>query len=146
MKVYRFMNEMELRMYFSGQTQEVGRVMKLDRCGNNHNYKKNTKYVHFFKRLKDVYYIKQHCDFNNRYNKDMRYYIACFDIPKNILNAGQGHYYREHFSGYEHPGTVKVAEYAVESSLMKEEYLIYFKQEKADYNLHWTKDKMDKEK
>ena len=153
MKVYRFLSEDELMMYFSGKTEEVGHCYKnaKNKNVNSFYYKPNTKYVHFYKRLKDIRHIKEdiyrhHKDEIENDKNPKRFYIACFDIPFKLLskNSGRGRYIKIH----EDKGYVtekSAVEYALESKLLKEEYLIYFKQEKLDKYLHWQKDEMDKE-
>jgi hypothetical protein len=146
MKVYRFMNEDELKMYFNGKCAEVGSVFShyTEKRFNNFRYKKGMKYVHFFKRLKDVYRIK-HEIFEQELKSKKRYFIGCFDIPRPLLSSckGKGRYVIENENG----GTSEcyVQEYAIPSSKMEEEYLIYFKQEEYDDDLHWKVDEMEKE-
>lgn len=153
MKVYRFLSEDELKMYFSGKTAEVGHCYKnaKNKMVNSFSYKPNTKYVHFYKRLKDIRHIKEDLFRNHKEEIEndknpQKYYIACFDIPFKLLsrNSGKGNYIKIH-EGKGYITEESAIEYAIESKFLKEEYLIYFKQEKFDKNLHWQKDEMDKE-
>lgn len=149
MKVYRFMSEAELKMYFSGQTNKVGHCYerKSINSPNSFNYKENTRYVHFFRKLKDVKLIKQEYLDQGKLPQNERYFIACFDIPLKLLinSIGVGVYQDGMSKGYEECPKNKAVEFAVESSKMKAEYLLYFKQEKLDRELHWKKDEMKKE-
>ena len=146
MKVYRFMSEDELKMYFNGKCAEIGSIFShyTGKRFNNFKYKKGMKYVHFFKRLKDVYRIKHEmCEQELKSNK--RYFIGCFDIPKTLLSycKGKGRYVITKDDNTK--SEIYVQEYAVPASCMEEEYLVYFKREEYDDDLHWKVDEMEKE-
>lgn len=149
MKVYRYLSERELKMYFTGKTDKVGHCYERENMNspNTFDYKENTRYVHFFRKLKDVKLIKQEHLNQGRIPQNQRYFIACFDIPLKLLmtSIGVGFYQDRTASGYEEQPKSKAIEFAIESSKLKEEYLLYFKQEKLDRELHWKKDEMKKE-
>ena len=76
---------------------------------NNHNYKFDKLYLHFFKNKKSIFlYLKGN-------------YITTYDIPENILNhhIGIGKY--PHF--FNSNNLIEVFEYAIESELIHFEYL-----------------------
>ena len=149
MKVYRFLSENELKKYFTGQTHKVGHCYERKNINspNTFDYKENTRYVHFFRKLKDIKLIKQEHLNQGRIPQNQRYFIACFDIPLKLLIAsiGSGVYQDSSASGYEECPKHRAIEFAIESSKLKAEYLLYFKQEKLDRELHWKKDEMGKE-
>lgn len=147
MKVYRFMRENELKMYFNGQCRNIGGKFSqyTSKKFNNFKYKKGVKYIHFFAKLKDIYRIK-HEMAEQEINSDERFFIGCFDIPQKLLSKSKG--IGRYVITNSEDGTISecyVEEYALESWKMKEKYLVYFKQEKLDDKLHWQVDEMDKE-
>ena len=148
MKVYRFMSEAELKMYFNEECTEIGRCYSSQIGLNSFQYKKGVRYLHFFKNLKDIEYIKKDmCENLEKSETKKRFFIGCFNIPKTLLEKGKckGFYADQLSSGYDDCKAKFVPEYAIESSKMKEDFLIYFKQEKLDNQLYWQKDEMKKE-
>ena len=107
MKVYRYLSEKELNNILSGQTETLGNVFSHDKHirKNTHKYKKDTKYIHFFKTpnsMKMLSYL---------YRKiDTPFYFCTFEIPFNILamHGGKGFYPA---SGYDNINTLR--EYAI---------------------------------
>lgn len=149
MKVYRFLSEEELNLHQSGQSAEAGRCYPKNSNFrlNSFRYKPNTRYVHFFKNLKDIKFVKQDfCEVLDENAKKLKFYIACFDIPSKVLAAGaaRGRYIEASGNGMFEE--TYATEYVVESAMMKREYLKYFKEEQLDKELHWRVDEFNKEK
>lgn len=78
---------------------------------NTHNYKENTRYLHFFNNLNtSVSYL----------NIEKGMYICKYDIPEDILKEAEGLGYYIDILNYNHN---EVIEYAIESSKIKFDYL-----------------------
>ena len=84
MKVYRYMCKEELEAILNCDIDKIGRTQKNDKF-NNHHYKKDIKYLHFFKNLKDIEKIKK----INKHS-DKQFYIGTFNIPLRFLLQGMG--------------------------------------------------------
>lgn len=122
MKVYRFLCKQELCQILNGDIKQTGHVFNGTVFPNNHKYKHNEKYLHFFKNLKDLKYIQRAC--GGLYGG----YLCKFDIPLHVLlpRTGKG-YYRMISSGYDDFGDTEIVkEYAVESKKMETKYLVDF--------------------
>ena len=93
MKVYRYISEEELMNIYNGQVDELGNEFnrKDYKRQNNHRYKPNTKYLHFFKDKSSIELIRREVLHKD---KDGVYYFCSFDIPATILfkYGGKGHY------------------------------------------------------
>ena len=81
MKVYRLMCNEELNLYLSGNIENIGRCFESKKLANNHRYKQNVKYVHFFRRIKDLELVQSKRNFEN---------LVTFDIPMITLIISQG--------------------------------------------------------
>lgn len=131
MLVYRLMSKKELDLFLSGDMNSIGKPFPKGKLSNNHRYKKGVKYVHMFRNLKDVDFI--------RYNRDEEFeYMVTFDIPMITLMVSSG---RGLYSGIK-KGEFKqkhVREYAIESKRIKPEYFVEYKkldEVHYDINLH----------
>ena len=93
MKVYRYVAEEELVAILSGHLDDVGSEYnrKEYKRQNNHRYKPNTKYLHFFKDKSSIELIRREILHKD---KDGVYFFCSFDIPATILwrYAGKGNY------------------------------------------------------
>lgn len=86
MKVYRYLNDRELRAILCDFKDHIGSYFNHgDKLANTHKYQINTRYLHFFKNKSAIEYIKQYHKNDNR-----DFYICTFDIPKEILAKGLG--------------------------------------------------------
>ena len=98
MKVYRYLNDRELRAILCDFKDHIGSYFNHgDKLANTHNYKINTRYLHFFKNKSAIKYIKQY-----HINDFREFYICTFDIPKEILLKGVGKGTYETSDGDEH--------------------------------------------
>lgn len=115
MKVYRYLPESELNSILNGETKNVGNVFirrkeftkRTSVLPNNHKYKNNEQYIHFYKKLQDIEHRRKELR-----TSEENYYFCCFDIPRLVLfmAAGKGYYNSLH--GYDYY-TETVREYAV---------------------------------
>ena len=138
MIVYRMMSKEELKLYLNGDIKNIGNIFpnfKFDesvtmeqkmlayinweeRKSNNHYYAMNQKYVHFFRRLKDMDYVQFERDFE---------YLATFDIPTVVLMAskGKGFYKKMKHGKFKYKF---VREFAVKAEEIKPEYFLGFEE------------------
>ena len=121
MRVYRYLTEEELNDILQGHTDNIGgNYYGMD---NTFAYKKDKKYVHFFKKLSDIKYIRalKKWRIEQGHFPATDFYICAFDVPAIILmlSSGEGVYYRsdEHLNG------IKVKEYALKNRLIKQNWL-----------------------
>lgn len=126
MRVYRYLSEDELNNMKDGNVSDLGRdggfikiaqrkyKMKL----NTHRYAIGEKYLHFFKSLSDIEYIRQ-----ERRNYTGNFYFAEFEIPPLVLffAAGKGFYTSLH--GYDN-FTDSVSEFAIKSKHFNPDWLV----------------------
>ena len=117
--VYRLMSKEELDLYLSGDIEKIGKCFTKGKRPNNHKYKPNEKYVHMFRRLEDIEYIKRISEFE---------YVAAFDIPMLVLlsSVGIGYYYKID-SGYDYYDDKKLIEFAINTKKMKSSYFKGYK-------------------
>ncbi len=125
MKVYRYLSETELNSILNGKTNNVGNIFikrreftkKTSVRPNNHKYKNNEQYIHFFKNLQDIEHRRSELR-----TSDENYYFCCFEVPRLVLfmAAGKGYYSSLH--GYEHY-IETVREYAVNIKNFKPNWL-----------------------
>ena len=120
MKVYRILTEQELNNLLAENYAEIGSYYnnKSYKPSNNHHYKKDIKYMHFFKHKSSLSYMEQYL------NKAYQYFICCFDIPYSVLikGIGKGNY---ELSGMDYL-TISQREYIVPSKCMKKEWLVSY--------------------
>lgn len=126
MKVYRYISENELNNIITGNTDEIGcdgqyikiAERKYKTKLNTHRYAVGEKYVHFFKSLSDIEYIRQ-----ERRDYTGNFYFAEFEIPPLVLffAAGKGFYTSLH--GYD-SFTDSVSEFAVKSKNFNPNWLV----------------------
>ena len=126
MIVYRLMSKNELDLYLSGNVEDIGRSFRKGKLSNNHEYKIGERYVHMFKRIKDIDYI--------RFERDHFEYLATFDIPiiTLMISHGKGFYKCIENNRIKHK---HINEYAINIKRMKPEYFVsYQKIEKFKYD------------
>ena len=114
------MNKDELDLYLNANIKDVGRPFLKGKLANNHRYKQNEKYVHFFSNIKNFEIIHQNRNFE---------YLATFEIPMITLmiSRGRGLY------NYLKNGKFKqkyVHEYVINAKYIKPEYFIEYKKVK----------------
>ena len=113
MLVYRICDDKEMSLILSERSfNSIGKEYEINSKLNNHQYNKNTKYLHFFKEYSDVFYL----------SSSDKTYICIFDIPDDILlrYKGIGKYLdRLLFEKLE-----QVEEYAIPSELILFDYLV----------------------
>ena len=126
MKVYRFVEKEELKLFLEKSTGEIGGLFS-NQNSNTFKYKKGVKYLHFFKKKEDCRYAY---DLNKKNAENKKFYIATFDIPVKILikNFGFGYYNKlnvDKLSGYEvYSEIFKRMEFAIPMNEFKPEWLI----------------------
>ena len=111
------MSKEELDLYLTGNVEDIGRHFVKGKLANNHKYKNTEKYVHMFRKIKDIDIIRQKRNFE---------YLVTFDIPMIILMISQG----KGLYNYTKKGKFKqkyVKEFAVNTKYMKPEYFINYK-------------------
>lgn len=120
MRVYRYLSEKELNTILHGDVTTLGaefysKKKNREFC-NNHHYKKDVKYLHFFKNFEDMQEIKQ---VYKEYKGN--FYYCTFDIPKLVLffAAGKGFYAPK---GYDYDFTV-MTEYAIRTDKFNPQWL-----------------------
>ena len=107
MLVYRICDEKELfRIFENRSIQEVGKFYYVDSQKNTHCYQAGKRYLHFFEKYEDVFYL------NSRQKK----YICTYDLSKEVLEncRGVGYYLDRVFFRY----LQSVPEFAVNSILI----------------------------
>lgn len=120
MVVYRYLSEEEFKNIVSGNIKNTGNVFYNANLSNTFRYKRDEKYLHFFKKIKDFPKIQAiRRDYGGKF-------LCKFDIPLRILitRAGKG-YYDSTKKGYVYDYDM-VREFAVESKKMETEFLIDF--------------------
>lgn len=121
MRVYRYLTEEELNNILQGDTDNIGG--KYYGMDNTFKYKKDHKYIHFFKKLSDIKYIRalKKWRIEQGHYPATDFYVCAFDVPAIILmlSSGEGVYYRsdDHLNG------VRVKEYALPNRLIKTQWL-----------------------
>ena len=103
--VYRFISEREKRAIEANDLSKIGRTWNSNTFGNNHKYKQNTRYIHFFDNKNDAKLLYKELGFSKEY-------LCTYSIPAKILKKHQGNGYYM-VKGYEIVDTVK--EYAIPS-------------------------------
>ncbi len=118
MEVYRYLSEYELKAWQEDRRDELGSYFYESEktFSNNHRYKRNEKYLHFFKNITDIKYIKSidECVY-------YEHFLCKFDIPLGILllHSGNG----EYFASIEEENVEKIREFAIPVRNIKTEYL-----------------------
>ena len=118
MKVYRYVGEGELNQFLRGAFNNTGTTRCYGKNCNNHHYRKDVPYLHFFKDKSSIEFMRY--IYRNSANT---FYICTFDIPKHLLlfTTGKGFYPTDHFGNLE-----ACREYAIPNSWMRPEYLINY--------------------
>lgn len=85
MKVYRYLSAEEYEKIINNQVEKLGNIFYGKELANNFRYKKDERYMHFFKHKESMKEMQQ------LYYKDGKdYYFCCFDIPFRVLVHGIG--------------------------------------------------------
>ena len=118
MKVYRIMNIKEYELYKAGDLEKLGGYFYGQTLPNNHRYKQDVKYLHFFKNKHAIDRYFRSIEFT----KDNNYVLGTFNIPFNklVLHCAQGKYMP---AGFDCDYEVEL-EFAVPVESLKPEYLI----------------------
>ena len=113
MLVYRICKEPEIVSILKTRSfMKVGQSFKINAKLNNHQYKEDKKYLHFFKFLGDIFYL----------NLAQNYYLCTYDIPDDILHVKEG--IGLYLDIFKLKNLKEVFEYAIETDLLKIEYLV----------------------
>ena len=118
MKVYRYLTRDELNMFLNDDISDAGAFYSNSALQgkNTHNYKPDTRYLHFFKNKQDISKAR---DLHKESFDD--YYICDFDIPITTLIRYFGHgYYNGHGYDCDHES---VAEFAIPTNKINSDYL-----------------------
>lgn len=115
--VYRFISESERIAMEKQNVQNLGEIWGKESSGNNHKYKKNTRYIHFINNKEDALIIYKELG-------SIKDYFCTYSIPQKILRkyAGKGFYMTSGYNFYE---TVK--EYAIPTEEFNPEWLVSIK-------------------
>lgn len=124
MLVYRYLSKTELKNILNNNTANIGSIYDRTKYKyrNNHKYKSNQNYVHFFLNQSDYFRIR-----NLHQDNPDDFYICSFDIPTQILKKYKGYGLYEG-SGYD-IDCVKIKEFAIPSSLICSDWLVDYKKE-----------------
>lgn len=116
MKVYRYVSKNELNYILNGQYEKLGTICYGEDLSNTHLYKKDQRYIHFFKNKKSIEYI-------HKVFRGQDLYVCTFNIPVSVLikSVGLGKY--DVGRGYDN-NTVTLIEFAVEVNKFRKEWLI----------------------
>ncbi len=130
MKVYRYLSQNELNSILENNISAIGCKYSPNeeyKRINNHKYKTDVKYLHFFKHKKDCDRVK----FISK-GKDIEFYIVEFNIPITTLiqHIGCG-YYNAH--GY-NVNLEKAIEFAIPTSKFKSEYLLSYVRDEVHHH------------
>ncbi len=118
MVIYRVCKKEEVKRILDERSfDNVGNFCKNTEI-NSHNYKENTKYLHFFKSKTDLLYL----------NTSKGMYICIYDIPTEILTKYHGFgkynsYFEIACSDDKTINLVSVEEYAIPSNIIKFKHL-----------------------
>ncbi len=123
MRVYRYLDEVELACFEKGDLENVGATYPRRVDSNSHRYQSGVKYIHFFRDLDDLQYIRA-----TKRESDSAYFICQFNIDPITLikNAGVGYYEAR---GYD-MDTAKVREFAIPVSEIKPDNLTFYIRDK----------------
>ena len=67
MRVYRYLSELELEQFASGDLSEVGDICHAQSSANTHNCKPGVRYLYFFKHLKDLDQLLHYNQYSSYY-------------------------------------------------------------------------------
>lgn len=122
MIVYRYSSPTELNNIINCKLDCVGSCFERSDV-NTHRYKKNIKYLHFFKDLKAISEIK-------KVRQDNVYYICKYDIPIITLMLGRGYGYYEG-RGYKYDNST-IKEYIVPVDKFSPKWLVDYERYERD--------------
>ena len=121
MRVYRYLTSEELDNILQGKLDDVGG--NYYGMENNFSYKRNCKYLHFFKGLSDIEYIRKLKKWRVERGdyEPVDFYVCEFDIPLVVLmlSAGKGVYNKTD----ENPKGTRAREFAVNAKNVKAKWL-----------------------
>ena len=121
MRVYRYLTEEELNNILGDRCDNIGG--KYYGMQNSFRYDKKSRYIHFFKNLSDIQYIralkKWRIERGDYLPTD--FYICEFNIPAIILmlSEGEGVY----CVSDSQPNGIKVKEFAIKNSIFKSRWM-----------------------
>lgn len=123
MIVYRYVRKSELLNILNGNLSNVGSVYTNNKT-NTFKYNANERYLHFFKRCKDIDYIRKLAlSKSQHFNEKMEEgYICLFNIPSSVLLFSAGHGFYEN-SGYE-SDCATATEFAIKVKKFKPRWLV----------------------
>lgn len=108
MLVYRVCDIEEIAIILKERSlSKIGQYHSIDKRMNTHEYKKDKKYIHFFKTFGDILY----------FDSEKRKYVCIYDINEEILENSKGIGYYLDRSFYHKIDEVE--EFAIESDLIK---------------------------
>lgn len=127
MKVYRYINEVELNKILSGDIQGLGNVFRKNGVmpvrRNSLRYKADEKYLHFYKRYDGMQFSRY------RYKQlPGNFYFCTFNIPiiQLITHQGEGYYETK---GYDEDVHVE-QEFTIPAHKFKPEWLVKYELDK----------------
>lgn len=117
MLVYRICSKQEIEQILNyNEFTAIGNYgltyLNNNKNKNNHMYKLDKLYLHFFKNKDSIFYMDTSED----------RFICTYDIPEDILKTGMGTGKYPNYFNFNH--LINVCEYAIESSLISFEYLL----------------------
>jgi hypothetical protein len=110
MKLYRICHENEAKTILEGGDYSTLGNNYYGMFRNTYDYEYGKKYLHFFSKLGNIYYLNLHK--NN--------YFCEYEIPDDIIPQPSYGYYMDYVSFHNQD---RLEEYIIESSLIKHEYL-----------------------
>lgn len=117
MLLYRICTNKELNLILTNNFSEVGSFgaelieYQKEKGMNTHKYEADKYYMHFYKDKDNVLFG----------NTSAGNYVCTYDIPDEILDNSFG--YGQYLSPFNLESIVSVPEYAIESNIIKKEYI-----------------------
>ena len=113
MLVYRICDDREITTIINERSfNNIGKKYISNNKLSTHKYDPNKKYIHFFKKYSDIFYL----------NTAEKTYICIYDIPDNILEQSKGiGFYIDRMMMR---NLESVEEYAIDIDLLSFDYLI----------------------
>ncbi|MBO5884895.1 MAG: hypothetical protein J6Q51_03770 [Clostridia bacterium] len=124
MLVYRYLSKTELNNILNNDLSNIGSIYDRTKYKyrNNHKYKPNLNYLHFFLEKSDCFRVR---NLHNEPNEE--FFVCTFDIPIAILKKHKGYGIYE-ASGYD-IDCIKIKEFAIPSEIFRRDWLIDYKKE-----------------
>lgn len=120
MIVYRYLTSEELKNILAGDLSKIGSVYNVEVPTNTHKYKKNVRYLHFFKNLRDFPLIQ------NFAKSPEGKFICKFNIPLRTLRTQMGIGTYDCLRGGYDCDVERVKEFAVEVKKISPDCLVDF--------------------